>query len=394
MSRSNHLTLQLRKPLERSVRAGHPWVFADALVAPAGTPGVVATLLDRRGDFLARGLVDAPPIGLRVFTRRDEPLDDALLARRLDAAMALRARVVEDDTDAYRIVHGEGDLLPGIVCDRYGRFAVLRLDGAGAERLRPRLVKLLGARLSTQGIQGLLVRTGRRDRLQVRHAFGPQPEAEETVYERGMPLQVNLWEGQKTGMFLDHRESRRRVRELSEGLRVLNLYGYTGGFSVAAALGGAAQVDTVDIAPEAIATAARNLEAIGYPLAQQQNLAEDVPAALRRLQAEHNQYDLIISDPPNFAPNQGAVQNAMGSYAKLHAACLQLLAPGGFYMAASCSSHIDRARFHTTLVDGSRKAAAPLQVLRWSSAPPDHPRLLAFPEGDYLKVALCRVPDA
>lgn len=384
--------LQLRKPLERSVRAGHPWVFSEALVTPGRTPGAVATLLDRRGRFLARGLVDAPPIGLRVYTTRDEPLDDGLLARRLDAAIDLRARVVDDDTDAYRLVHGEGDRLPGVVCDRYGRFAVLRLDGAAAEGLQARLVKLLGIRLKRLGVQGLLVRTGRRAGLQVRQAFGPAPDAEIAVHERGMPLQVNLWQGQKTGMFLDHRDSRHRVRELAADLRVLNLYGYTGGFSVAAALGGARHVDTVDIAPEAIATAIRSLQAVGYPAAQQRNLAEDVPEALRRLAAEGRRYDLIVSDPPNFAPNRAAVRNAMGSYGNLHGACLGLLEPGGFYLAASCSSHVDRDSFRSTLEDGARRAGVPLQVLEWSSAPADHPRLLAFPEGDYLKVALCRVP--
>lgn len=355
-----------------------------------GPPGTVATLVDARGRFLARGLLEAGPIGLRVFTTTDEAFDKALLSRRLDAALSLREQSIGDDTDAYRLVHGEGDRLPGIVCDRYGRFAVLRLDGAAAESLRPQLIKLLGARLRQLGIVGLLVRTGRRQGLRVEHAFGPEPDAEITVHEHGMPLLANLWEGQKTGLFLDHRESRRRVRSLASGLRVLNLYGYTGGFTVAAALGDAAHVHTVDIAEEAVATAKRNLTAIDYPIDQCAFTAADVPDVLQELKKRGSRYDVIVSDPPNFAPNKDAVRRALRSYAGLHEACLGLLTPGGYYLAASCSSHIDRDHFRSSLEDGARRSRTPLQVLEWSSAPADHPRLLAFPEGDYLKVALCR----
>lgn len=387
------LALRLRKPLERSLRAGHPWLFRDAFeyVGRANdAPGQVARVLDARGKFVARGLTEAGPIGLRVFTTRDEPLGEQLLARRIEAALSLRQHIVKADTDAYRLLHGEGDRLPGIVCDRYGAFAVLRLDGAAAETLERSLIALLSRSLPSLGVRGLLVRTGRRQSLSVRSAFGPEPDAELVVHEHGMPLCVNLWHGQKTGLFLDHRESRWRVRSLATGKRVLNLYGYTGGFSVAAALGGATAVHTVDIAPEAIALAARSFDVAGLSDCEHTSAVADVPEELTRLAQAGRRFDVIVSDPPNFAPRHDAVKTAMRSYAALHGACLSLLSPGGLYLAASCSSHIDRTAFQQSLVDGARKQRTVLQVLEWAGAPADHPRLLAFPEGDYLKVALCR----
>jgi 23S rRNA (cytosine1962-C5)-methyltransferase len=192
-------------------------------------------------------------------------------------------------------------------------------------------------------------------------------------------------------LFLDHRESRARVRTLANGLAVLNLYGYTGGFSVAAGLGGARMVTTVDVAKPAIAFAERSFALNGLPPARQRAVAEDVPDFLKRESALGDRYDLVIADPPNFAPNQASLPAALESYAALHAACLGMIAPDGLYLAASCSSHVRGSDFLDTLREGSRRARRVLSILEQTGAPFDHPRLLAFPEGDYLKVVLCRV---
>ncbi|MEO0322209.1 MAG: class I SAM-dependent rRNA methyltransferase [Myxococcota bacterium] len=391
-------TLRLAKALEARLRAGHPWCYADALRDASGTPGDVATLLDRRGAFLGRGIVDAGALHLRVWTTRDEALDEALLRRRLDRARELRADVVPDHTTAYRLLHGEGDRMPGVTLDVYGaskgtaRHGVLRLDGAGARAWRNRLVPWLERTLAPgaegEGLSSLRVRGGRGEAPTL--AFGEASQGPLAVTEHGMTLLADLDAGQKTGLFLDHREGRRRVRALARGRRVLNLYAYTGAFGVAAGLGGATRVTNVDVAPAAIELAEATWEANGLDAARHRAVVGDVPGFLAGDEARE---DLIIADPPSFAPRESAVPQALESYRKLHAACLKRLLPGGLYLAASCSSHVTAEAFLCTVRAGAQKARKTLQLLdRWGS-PADHPRLAAFPEGDYLKALLLRVVD-
>jgi 23S rRNA (cytosine1962-C5)-methyltransferase len=349
-------------------------------------------VFDKRGRLVAKGFVDSGPIAVRVLTTRPkDQLGPALFESRVRAAFAARAAMPLPDTDAYRLVHGEGDRLPGVVCDRYGRYAVLKLDGEGAMRLAESWVAALRGPLSELGVTTLLLRGPRKQAAEAELLFGEPPPPEIEVRERGMTLLASLWQGQKTGLFLDHRESRARVRTLANGLAVLNLYGYTGGFSVAAGLGGARMVTTVDVAKPAIAFAERSFALNGLPPERQRAVAEDVPDFLKREGALGDRYDLVIADPPNFAPNQASLPAALESYAALHAACLGLIAPDGLYLAASCSSHVRSGDFLDTLREGSRRARRVLSILEQTGAPFDHPRLLAFPEGDYLKVVLCRV---
>lgn len=384
--------VRLQRPLERAILSGHPWIYRDALAPFELPPGELVDVFDKRGRLLAKGIVDGGPIGVRVFTTRmRERIDGELFAERIRAALALRALALPAETDAYRLIHGEGDRLPGVVCDRYGAYAVLKLDGEGILAFRSELAQALEAPLRELGVRGLLMRTSRKQGDGCELGWGEAPAREIEVRERGMLLLANLWEGQKTGLFLDHRESRARVRSLARGQSVLNLYGYTGGFSVAAALGGAREVTTVDVAKPAIELARRTFEHNGLAATPHQAIAEDVPAFLKRAAEEGQSYDLVIADPPNFAPNQQTLEAALESYCSLHAACLALLAPGGLYLAASCSSHVRLADFLDSLREGARRARALLSVLEQTSAPFDHPRLLAFPEGDYLKIVLARV---
>jgi len=382
--------LRLKKPLERALRSGHPWVYRDAIEASDAAPGTQVRVLDRQGRFVATGLVDAGPIGVRVFSLRDEPIDTALFASRIARALALRARVVPEHTDAYRLLHGEGDALPGFVCDRYGSCAVLKLDGEAAPARLPSLLEAFTPQLSALGITGLIVRTSRKQADNCELAWGSAPARELTVYEHGMKLWTNVFEGQKTGLFLDHRETRRRVRMLSAGLSVLNLYGYTGGFSVAAGLGGAARVTTVDLAKPALALAERSFVDNGLSGSLHTCVADDAVAYLAAAKERGERYQLVIADPPNFAPRKSAVESAQKAYEALHSAAMSVLEPGGLYLAASCSSHVDRALFEETLRRGASYQRRVLQVLELSGAPADHPRLLAFPEGDYLKILLTR----
>jgi 23S rRNA (cytosine1962-C5)-methyltransferase len=382
--------VRLRKPLERSIRSGHPWIYRDALLPFQAEAGSVVVVESKDGQFLARGLAEAGPIGVRVFTTRDEPVAAPLFMQRVARAFDLRARIIAPDTTAYRLLHGEGDRLPGVVCDRYGPFAVLKLDGDAAWAWNERLSEWLQQPLRELGVRGLLLRTTRKNAKPIRLAWGETPEPELVVDEHGMRLAANLWQGQKTGLFLDHRESRLRVRQLARGLRVLNLYGYTGGFSVAAGLGEASFVITVDSAPKALELAERSWQHNHLPPATHAIRAADVHALLPLLLEAGERFGLVVADPPSFAPNAPAKPAALASYAALHEAALRLVERGGLYLAASCSSHLTRDDFDATLREGSRRAKRPLQVLERWSAPADHPRLLAFPEGDYLKVTLLR----
>jgi 23S rRNA (cytosine1962-C5)-methyltransferase len=385
------LTLALRKPLERSLRSGHPWLYRDALEPFEAAPGTPVRVLDRSGRFLAAGLADAGPIGVRVFSLRDEAISAALFASRVARAMALRARCLPPETDAYRLLHGEGDFLPGFVCDRYGECAVLKLDGDAAPVRRDDVVAALVPELQTLGVRSLLLRSGQRQEHTTELIWGPAPPQELVVREHGMRLCANLYQGQKTGLFLDHRETRRRVRQLAQGASVLNLYGYTGGFSIAAALGGARAVTTVDLAKPALALARRTFAANELGEYPHRVEAADALAYLEAGADGGERHQLVVCDPPNFAPKKSVLDKALATYEALHSAALRVLDEGGIYVAASCSSHVDRAAFEESIRRGAAHRRRSVQVLERSSAPADHPRLLAFPEGDYLKIVIARV---
>lgn len=385
-SRAKLPTVRLRKALRTTIEAGHPWIWRDAVSDAEHDAGTVVRVVDDRG-FIAIGVVERGPIAVRILSLRNEEIDDGFFMRRIERATELRAQIVPSETNAFRLVHGEGDGLPGIVIDIYDMYAVCQFDGSAAEHFMTAVVATL--RTLRPGLRAILTRRGKRESKRVEVVWGAGPDGPIDVTERGMRLRADLTSGQKTGLFLDHRESRYRVRELCRGARVLNLYGYTGGFSVAAGLGGAAEVDTVDISPGAIEMARASWELNALPAERHRAHVSDVPEFLEEARRRDAKWDFIVADPPSFAPNEVALPAAIKSYRALHRACLRLLEPGGLYLAASCSSHVTRELFDKTLREASEKVA-PVQILERAGAPADHPRLAAFPEGDYLKVVLAR----
>ncbi|MFV8751218.1 class I SAM-dependent rRNA methyltransferase [Nannocystaceae bacterium ST9] len=390
--------VRLSKPLERAIGQGHPWIYRDALTGTLPEPGRVVTVFDRQGRFLARGLAEAGPIGVRVFTTRDEPLDAALIGERIAGALALRERLAPAETDALRLLHGEGDRLPGVVCDRYADFAVLRYDGSAAPAIAATVERELGERLRALGVRTLLRRSGRGEDKRVEPIWGEAPREVVEIRECGMRLLVDLVRGQKTGMFLDLRAARRRVRELVAGLvasskggelRVANLFGYTGGFSIAAGLAGASMVTTVDVAAPALELASRAWLANGLAPAHHHAAASEVATWLAS--SERASFDLVVADPPSFAPNAESRERGLAAYRALHAAALPSVRIGGFYLAATCSSHVDRPAFEDTLRKAARAQRVELQVVERGSADFDHPVPLGFAEGEYLVWTLARV---
>lgn len=378
-----------------AVLRGHPWVYRDALVRPPArlASGSVVELVDERGDFLGHGLWDAAsPIAVRVYEHvRDRALDERALVDRVAAAVAVRERLFPDegDTNAYRLVNGEGDRVPGLVVDRYGDVAVLRADGDAMKAWLDRLAEPIARLLASKGVRSLLARvatSGAEPRARV--VSGPTPPERVVVRERGMAMEVDLFHGQKTGAFLDQRDNRARVRALAAGRRrVLNLYSYAGGFSVAAALGGAAHVTSVDVASAAHATAQRTFRANGLDPSAHAFVTADALAFLEAARARRERFDLVVSDPPSFAPNERSAPRALAAYRKLHGAVAAVLAEGALFCAASCSSHVAAEDFASTL-DDRALGRDDLRLCELYGQPPDHPTLPAWPEGRYLKFAV------
>jgi len=384
------MALKLRVPLERVLRSGHPWVYRKALRDPPATAGRVVAVHGRNGRFVCRGISDEGPIAIRVFTTHDEPVDASLFAERLSEASALRRRILPPETNAYRLVHGEGDRLPGFVVDIYAAYAVLSFDSPALQSWLPMWLEVLTPELRQIGVRGGVARVPKQEGFGVQHVWGERPPELVTVLERGMKLVASLWHGQKTGLFLDHRESRWRVRQVSDGSRVLNLYGYTGGFSVAAGLGNATEVVTVDAARPALELAEKSWDANALDRSRHRVVASDVPRFMNALRGD-DQFDIVIADPPSFAPSQRAVPKATRAYQKLHQSCLRHVREGGLYLAASCSSHITQDAFEASLREGAYAARRSADIIESWGAAPDHPTLRSFPEGDYLKVCLLRV---
>jgi 23S rRNA (cytosine1962-C5)-methyltransferase len=391
--------LRLQKDLARHLRAGHPWVFRKAIErAPKGlAPGAIVDVTDE-GRFVARGYFDPhSAISVRILTREPaEAIDAAFWRRRVARALALRAELVSG-TNGFRMVHGESDGLPGVVADRYDRFAVLKLYSAGLVPHRGDIVEALRAEASSlSGVYG-------RDEVPRdddeeeggapagRVLWGAEPPERIEIDEHGMRVLVDVRRGQKTGHFLDQRENRRMVRDLARGRpEALNLFGYTGGFSVAAALGGARHVVTVDVDQDAIALARENFRANGLDPADHAFAAEDAFEMLARYKREGRRFELVVCDPPAFAKSQRAVDAAMAGYASLNRGALAVVAPGGLLVTASCSARVSVEQFTDAVKEAAFKARIDLQLVAETRQPADHPVSLQFREGRYLKCLVLR----
>jgi 23S rRNA (cytosine1962-C5)-methyltransferase len=366
------------------------WREAIARGLEGAEPGEEVQVLAPDATPVGRGLADpGSPIAVRMWTHGRDPVDDALLRERALRAAALRSRLFEGTgCDAYRVVHGEGDRMPGFVVDRYGPVAVVRTDGEAARVRAGDFAAAMRPPLEEAGVHTLLHRTGGKGETpQLAVLFGGPPPATVTVREYGVPFVVDIAHGQKTGAFLDQRENRRRVGELARGRRVLNLFSYAGGFSLHAALAGAAHVTSVDVATAAHTTAQASFRAAGVDAGRHAFVTAEVRAFLDGARARGETWDLVVSDPPSFAPNEKAVPRALAAYRALHRACVEVLAPGGIFCAASCSSHVGAEAFLATLDDAALGGRA-LSVLEVRGPGPDHPTIAAFPEGRYLKFAV------
>jgi len=398
----------LAKNLARAVRGGHPWIYRDALRPPAVplVDGALVEVAARDGRPLGRGFWTAStPIAVRMLSLDPRDDIDTLTAARLQAALQRRLEFIDRTrTNAFRWVHGEADGLPGVHLDVYDRYASVRFDGPGARafyRGLPVQVMDVGRALDLVALLERVPRGGRSGGVSTAASsagsdaaegaqalIGRPPAGEIDVRENGLRFGVDLVHGQKGGLFLDQRDNRQRVGAMARGRRVLNLFGYTGGFSVYAAAGGASETTTVDSAKAAIASAAENFRRNGLPSTHAEFVATDAFRFLADAAAAGRRWDLVISDPPSFAPNRRALNDALASYRRLHRLCAAVTAPDGILCAASCSSHVGAAAFLASVESGARDAGRRFQLTEMHDAGGDHPTMAAFPEGHYLKFAV------
>jgi 23S rRNA (cytosine1962-C5)-methyltransferase len=379
--------VRLAKDLRRSLQLGHPWIYDRALEPARLVPGQLVEVSDRRGP-LALGFADPDsPIRVRVLSLDAgcDPDAEWARARAARAASLRRADPHLDGTDAFRLIHGEADFMPGLVVDLYGATAVAVTDGAGAAAF---WTDRLAAAIEGARTAGLAI-----DRVWLRARGGPgravigdQPPPHVAVREDAARFEVDVRHGQKTGLFLDQRENRRYLATLARGRRVLNLFGYTGGFSLHAQLGGAAQVTTVDQARPAIDAAARNIAASGLDPAAHELVCADAFAWLAEAAAAGRRFEVVVCDPPSFAPRAQALATARAAYRRLNALALAVVAPGGLLLTASCSSHMTPADLRDAVARAALDAGRRVLVRTARGAASDHPVLPAFPEGDYLKL--------
>ncbi|HYD48536.1 MAG TPA: class I SAM-dependent rRNA methyltransferase [Terriglobales bacterium] len=387
------MELRLKPAKERSVSGGHPWIFSGALAAaPPAAAGTVVRVLDSNGKFLAAGYYNPRcGIAVRVLTLDDEAIDGNFFRRRVAAALALRRKLLPPRTDAFRLINGEGDFLPGFVADVYRDVVVLQCLTAGAAMARSLMLEALVETLQPRGIFERSAGSVRREEglgQEIGTVHGEVSPEAIVFEENGLQFEADIRGGQKTGFFLDQRDNRQLIRELAAGRVVLNAFAYTGAFSVYAAAGGAARVVSVESSANAIEVAVRHYQRNGISAELVQNVDADV---FRFLRQDETDYDLLVLDPPALAKHRRDVQQATRAYKDLHLCALRRSAPGALIATFTCSQHVPLELLARTVNSAATDVHRRVQVLRHLGAGADHPTHIAHPEGEYLKGLLLRV---
>lgn len=379
-------TLTLKKDRERSVLHRHPWIFSGGIERVdlqghgRSSQGQIVQVRSATGTTLAAGFYDADSqIRCRLFHFGDWPaegFDDAFWRARLEQAHGLRRDLLPPQTTGFRLIHSESDGLPGLICDVYDRTAVVQIQHPGARHLIEMLVDYLRDVLAVEHI--------RLDTGEWLHGHNPSVEFK----ERGMRFRADVVEGQKTGFYLDQRDNRRLVEERSAGRHVLNVFSYTGGFSVAALRGGAARVDSVDLSVPALALAETNV-ALNGGAELHRTIKADCFEHLRQIDGDT--FDLIVLDPPAFAKNRASVDRAARGYKDINLQAMKKIRRGGLLFSFSCSQHVSTDLFRKILFGAAADSGRDVKILDYLTQAADHPINIYHPEGEYLKGLLLRV---
>jgi 23S rRNA (cytosine1962-C5)-methyltransferase len=390
------LRVYLKQGRERPILNGHPWIFSGAIESVEGpTEAVgVADVFDCKKNWLARGLYNPKSqIRVRVLTWHKEAIDGDFFARRLSEAHAFRQRYLADSTDAYRVVNGEGDLLPGLIVDRYANFLVCQFFSAGMALFKDAIVTTLSTIDSVRGIfERSDGRVGDEEGLEpsIGVLSGEAPPEQITITESGFKFLVDVRRGQKTGFFLDQRDNRRFLSTLTQSQTVLNCFSFSGAFSVYALGGGAKEVVTLDSSKPALELAEQNLELNGFGNAAGELLKGDAFAYLKEIDKK---FDVIVLDPPSLAHRRSDIDAATGGYKFLNLHAIKHLNPGGLLLSFSCSQHLSADLFQKVVFGAAVDAGRKVSIVKRLGPPVDHPISLHHPEGDYLKGLALRALD-
>ena len=380
----------LKPGKDRSVFRRHPWIFSGAIaqITPNLQEGDVVQVYNAEGQYLATGHWQIGSIAVRILTFEDETIDYAFWLGRIAAAWRMRQAIgLADlaDNNVFRLVHGEGDHLPGLVVDYYAGVAVVQFHSVGMYREREHIARalreVLGERITA-------IYDKSESTLPYKADITPQNgylygKAENFVaMENGLKFYVDWLEGQKTGFFIDQRENRKLLESYARGKDVLNMFCYTGGFSFYAMRGGARQVHSVDVSARAIELAERNVQ-LNFPNdLRHEAFAEE---AFHFLEKSHGKYDLIVLDPPAFAKHQNVLANAIQGYKKLNRKGIEIIRPGGILFTFSCSQVMTKDLFRQTVFTAAANTGRRVRILHQLTQPADHPVNIYHPEGEYLK---------
>lgn len=391
----------LKRGREESVRRFHPWVFSGAIAQIVGKPaeGDVVGVYSSTGDFLAAGHYQIGSIAVRILRFDSDIINEEFWYSSISSALMVRKAVGladNEDTTCFRLVHGEGDSLPGLIIDWYDGVCVMQAHSVGMFRAKKQiadaLVKIFGDKLKavydkSSGTAPFKAGLELVDSyLYKKEGFN---EDKLIVKENGHQFMVNWTEGQKTGFFLDQRENRALVGRYSKGRNVLNLFCYTGGFSIYALSAGAVHVDSVDSSAKAISLVDENVKIGGFDPSRHESLCVDAIDYLKNI--PEGKYDLMIVDPPAFAKHRGVLHNALRAYQRLNAAAISKVAPGGLVFTFSCSQVVDKEAFALAVFSAAAQTGRKVRILDRLNQPADHAVNIYHPEGEYLKGLLLYV---
>lgn len=386
--------LHLAPGKDKAVMRRHPWLFSGAVRRVEGNPkeGDLVDVVAADGRWLAVGQYQSDSIICKVLSFDTQQVDESFFRERLQSAVAYRERMgffAEADTNVFRLVHAEGDFMPGLVCDWYNGVLVMQAHSVGMHRLFPMFTELFVDLLGKHGIKSVFDKSSATvpGGCEDGYVWGAEP-VEWEISEHGNRLLINFFEGQKTGFFVDQRENRHLVETLSAGRRVLNCFGYTGGFSLGALRGGASYVETVDISKKAIELCNRNVQLNFGEGASHRGVVADV---LKYMDEVDNQFDIIILDPPAFAKNHRSLQQGLKGYRNINQKAMEKIQRGGLLLTFSCSQAVSRDDFQTMCFTAAANAHRQVRIVRQLPHAMDHPVSIYHPEGEYLKGLLLEI---
>ena len=383
-------TVILKRGKEESLLRQHPWIFSGAILRINGNPeeGDIVTVYTNDKKFIARGHIQVGSIAVRVLTFKDEPIDYGFWKKRIETAYDMRRSIgiaSRDDNNTFRLVHGEGDNLPGLVIDIYDDTAVMQAHSVGMHMNRKiiadALKEVLGDRIKNIYYKSETTLPYKAD-LNQENGYIMGKSASNVATEYGLKFHIDWLRGQKTGFFIDQRENRALLEKFSKGRKLLNMFCYTGGFSIYALRGGAELVHSVDSSAKAIDLTNANVE-LNFP--DDKRHAAYAEDAFDYLDKMGDNYDLIILDPPAFAKHRDSLRNALIGYRRLNAKAIEKIKPGGIIFTFSCSQAVSKENFRTAVFTAAAMAKRNVRILHQLTQPADHPVNIYHPEGEYLK---------